>query len=282
MRVVIISFVILALLLVLTLLIWRQLDKRADRTEMKALRALQPDNPPRFDHAMISGLPEPAQRFFKFTIAEGTPLYTVATIKMKGQISQGTKDDHTYSDMQATQVLAAPEGSIWAMTGGPPYMQIAVTDSTRWTRVWLAGLIPIAHVGGTTDHVRSAFGRFVAEALFWTPAAVLPSPQVSWEAVSKDVARVTMRKGALEQSVDVTVAEDGRPTEVVFPRWSNVNADQTYRLQPFGGVMSDFQSFDGFRVPTSVEAGNHFGTDDYFPFFKATVTDLRFATPKTR
>lgn len=278
MRMVIISVLALALLLALTLLIWRHLDQRADHAEMARLRALQPDNPPRFDHALISDLPEPARRFFTFAIAEGTPLYTVATVKMQGQISQGTKDNHTYSDMQATQVIAAPDGSVWAMIGGPPYLRIAVTDSAQWTRVWVAGIVPVAHVGGTEDHARSAFGRFAAEALFWTPAAVLPSAHVSWEGLSENVARMTIRNGTLEQSVDVTVAGDGRPTQVVFQRWSDENPRKIYQLQPFGGVLSEFQTFSGFRVPTRVEAGNHFGTDAYFPFFKATVTDLRFPT----
>lgn len=31
----------------------------------------------------------------------------------------------------------------------------------------------------------------------------------------------------------------------------------------------------GYRLPTRVECGNHFGTDDYFPFFKAEIADIR-------
>jgi hypothetical protein len=38
----------------------------------------------RFDPAMVAGLPEPAQRFFKFAIAPGTPLLPVAEIDMGG------------------------------------------------------------------------------------------------------------------------------------------------------------------------------------------------------
>jgi hypothetical protein len=32
----------------------------------------------------------------------------------------------------------------------------------------------------------------------------------------------------------------------------------------------------GFTVPTHVEAGDHFGTDSYFPFFIADVLDLQY------
>ena len=36
------------------------------------------------------------------------------------------------------------------------------------------------------------------------------------------------------------------------------------------------KDFGGFRLPTRIEAGNFFETDDYFAFFKARVTSVRF------
>ncbi|WP_222433792.1 DUF6544 family protein [Pistricoccus aurantiacus] len=72
------------------------------------------------------------------------------------------------------------------------------------------------------------------------------------------------------------VAPDGQPIQVRFERWSNANPEKVYRLQPFGGYLSAFQEFTGFRLPTHVEAGNGFGTDQYFPFFVVDVTDIDF------
>src|SRR5690606_38960767 len=131
-------------------------------------------------------------------------------------------------------------------------------------------------MGGDPNHARSAFGRMVAEAVFWTPAALLPGPGIRWEHVDDDVARVTVEHRGLSQSVDVTVASDGRPLEVRFERWSNANPDKVHRRQPFGGYLSAFREFDGFRLPTRVEAGNFFGTEQYFPFFLVDVTNIDF------
>jgi hypothetical protein len=132
-------------------------------------------------------------------------------------------------------------------------------------------------VGGTPDHFRSAFGRVVAEGIFWTPAAFLPGPGIAWEPVDADTARVTVTAHGLSQSVEITVAPDGRPLRVVLPRWSNVNPEKAWRLQPFGGDLADFRTFEGYRLPTTVDGGNHIGTEAYFPFFKARVTAVRFA-----
>lgn len=268
--------VIVIAVVVSALFSWRLLDHRADQTEMRRLRAFQPHNAPRFSKTMVRDLPEPARRFLTFAIAEGTPLYTVAEIEMQGQFSLGDKDAPNYMAMTAKQVLAAPEGFVWKMSARSGLMRLSGSDAGHWTRFWLAGLVPIARLGGNPDHTRSAFGRYVAEAAFWTPAALLPGTGVIWESVDDDTARFTMAHNGMKQSVDVSVDRLGCPTQVVFQRWSNANSQGVHQLQPFGGVLSAFHEVQGFQVPTHIEAGNFFGTDDFFPFFIADVTDIQF------
>lgn len=276
MRMILIWGVVFIAIGLVLLFIWRVSDHRADRAEMDRLIALQPQSPTLFSPEMVADLPEPARRYFKFTITEGAPLYTVAQIEMAGRFSLGTKDAPNYMDMSATQVLAAPEGFVWKMSGGSGLMRLSGSDSGRWTRFWLAGLAPVARFGGDPDHTRSAFGRYAAEAMIWAPAAILPGPLVTWEPLGENAARVVIRHGDLEQAVDVTVDAEGRPVEIVFQRWSNANPEGVHRLQPFGAIVSDFRDVEGYRLPFRVEAGNMFGTDAYFPFFIADVAAIRF------
>lgn len=267
------------LILVLALLLLRLLDWREDHAEWSRLAALQPTNPIRFNPEMVADLPEPARRYFQFAIAPGTPLFPVAEIDMAGQFSLGSKDAPHYQRMQARQILAAPQGFVWQMRL-PGWLPVSGSDagssSNSWTRFRILGLIPVARIGGDQDHLRSAFGRYVAEAVFWTPAAVLPHPGIMWQGIAKDTARVTVNIGALSQAVDLTVTDDGQPLSVTFMRWSNANPVKRYRLQPFGGKLSDFRPVHGYRLPFRVEAGNMFGTDEYFAFYKAEVTAIRF------
>ncbi|MEE4110778.1 MAG: DUF6544 family protein [Halieaceae bacterium] len=253
----------------------RALDRRADRVEWERLAALQPQAPERFDPAGIAGLPEPARRYFAYTIEPGAPLLPVAVIEMTGRFSLGSREDPRYQPIEARQILAAPEGFVWAMRSRAG-MPISGSDSGRWTRFWIFGLVPVARQGGDSDHTRSAYGRYIGEAVIWTPAALLPGPGVSWEGVDDDTARVTVEHGELTQAVDVTVDAQGRPVKVVFQRWSNANPDKVHRLQPFGALLSDFREVDGYRLPFRAEAGNLFGTGDYFPFFLADVTAISF------
>lgn len=255
-----------------TLAFLRFRDRRAERAERARLLSKQPKHPPRFDPAMVAGLPEAARRYFAHAIAPDTPLFPVAEIDMRGRFSLRAPD---YLPMQAHQVLALPYGFIWQMRlcKGLP---VSGSDTATWTRFRIFGLFPVARAGGDADHARSAFGRCVIEAVLWTPAALLPGPGITWEGVSNTVARVTVTVGALSQSVDVTVRAGGRPVSVSMMRWSNANPEKRYRLQPFGGTLSDFRDVAGFCLPFRVEGGNMFGTEAYFPFYRAEVTAIRF------
>lgn len=261
---------------ILLLTAWRSIDHRNDRAEMTKLKALQPDNPETFSLSMVDHLPEAARRYFTYAIREGTPLLSVAELTMRGRFGMGDKSDPKYLTMEAKQVLAAPHGFVWKMQAGKGLMRLSGSDSASWTRFWLAGLIPVARLGGDRDHQRSAFGRYIAEATFWTPAALLPRPEIDWQAVDENTARVVVTHRGLEQAVDLTIDDRGKPQKISFMRWSNANPDGVFRLQPFGGYLSEFRDIEGFCVPTHIEAGNFFGTDAYFPFFIADISDVTY------
>jgi len=277
MKIVYVSLAMLAcaLLALLALRLW---DVQADRMQWSRLAALQPVNPAKYDPALVAQLPEQARRFFNFAIKPGTPLLTVAEIDMGGEFSLGSRDNPNYQPMDARQILAAPTGFVWKLKM-PGALSVSGSDTSSWTRFRILGLIPVARIGGDANHARAAYGRYVAEALFWTPAALLPGPGVVWEALDQDTVRVTVTHNGLSQVVDMKVDVEGRPVMVHFMRWSDANPEKTHRLQPFGGHLSDFREVQGFRIPFNVEAGNMFGTDEYFAFFKAKVTAVRFIAP---
>lgn len=260
---------------VVALAVLRQLDRRADALAWNELAVYGGTDLRTFDPAMVSNLPEPARRYFNYMIEPGARLYTVVELDMIGQIGLGTRQAPNYQAMNAHQILAPPHGLVWQLESGLICGSDGALPGRSWTRFWLFGLLPVTRASDP-DHRRSAFGRVVAEAAFWAPASLLPSEHVRWEAVDARGARAIVRFGPFEQAVDITIGLTGAPTRVQIQRWSNANADKEYREQPFGGKLSEFRRFDGYRLPTRVEGGNHFGTPDYFPFFRAELTNIRF------
>lgn len=269
----ILTFLILSFL---GLSIWQWTDRQKDQQIWREF--IEHVGPPQtvFTEAMIEGLPEPAQRYFRYTIKEGTPLVMAVEIDMHGELGLGTVDQPKYNPMKARQILAPPHGLVWELKSGAISGSDGATLNTSWTRFWLFKVIPVVRAGGRTDHHRSAFGRVVSEGAFWVPASLLPSDFVRWESVDKATARAVVTYAGFEQRVEITVAENGQPTRVVIPRWSNKNPERQFREQPFGGELSEFKQFGGYMLPTRVSGGNHIGTVDYFPFYKAEVIDVRF------
>ena len=266
----------LVLVLVFALLLWRLTDTVRANAAWSRLAVLGGDTAAVFDPAMAADLPEPARRYFNFAIAPGTRLSAVVAIEMEGQLGLGSKDKPDYRTMKARQILAPPHGLVWRLQAGMITGSDAALPETSWTRFWLFHLVPVVRISGDADHHRSAFGRVVSEAAFWTPAALLPSDHVRWEVRGADTARAVVSYGAFEQWVDLTVDAEGAPVKVVIDRWSNANPESAYRLQPFGGFLSEYRDFHGFRIPTRVDGGNLIDTPEYFPFFRARVISVEF------
>ena len=263
-----------------SLQVWRWTDLRRAAQVWQDLSRKSAGSHAVFDAAMVAKLPEAARRYFLFTIAPGTALASIAEIEMTGSIGLGTLEEPNTLPMRARQILAAPHGLVWQLEAGRGVMRISgsdgISDGRSWTRFWLLGTIPVVRVGGSSDHLRSAFGRVVAESVFFAPAALLPGDGVTWEGISKDVARATVSHDGLTQAVDITVEDNGRPTMVVISRWSNANPEKVFQLQPFGGYLSDFSEFAGYTLPTRVEGGNFIGTERYFPFYQARIARVTF------
>jgi len=271
----------LLLLMIAALAGWRALDRHADQIAWARLIKTESTKARTYNPAMVENLPEPARRYFNYTIQSGTPLYSVVEINMTGDIGMGSKDRPNYRPMRAHQILAPPHGLVWKLRTGQISGSDGTTPETSWTRFWLFGLAPVVRAGGT-DHKRSAFGRVVAEAAFWAPASLLPSQHVRWETLDENSARAIVQFGQFEQAVDITADPKGAPTRVVIQRWSNENQEREFREQPFGGDLSEFRNFGGYRLPTRIEGGNLIGTPNYFPFFKASVTNIRFPAAETQ
>jgi hypothetical protein len=263
-------------LIPLSLLLWRLSDVRAERIAWSALLRQAGEVGPAFDPSVIESLPEPAQRYFRYTIKPATPLVSVAEIDMLGQLGFRTGREPAYRPMSARQILAPPHGLVWRMRAGPVSGSDVATPETSWTRFWLLQLFPAVRISNNPDHHRSAFGRVVSEGAFWLPSSLLPGRSVTWAPVDENTARALVSCRDYEQSIELTVAPDGRPEKVIIQRWSNENPEKEYREQPFGGYLSDFRDVDGYRVPMRVEGGNLIGTADYFPFYKAEVQALRY------
>jgi hypothetical protein len=232
-----------------------------------------------FDPQDIADLPEIAQRYFIHAIAPGTVLATHVELKMAGQFFLGNKEEFQSFEMEARQILAAPEQFVWIACMHSGLMKICGSDglyqSKGWTRFWMFQALPIVQGAANEDVDRAALARPALETV-WAPATLLPANGAKWEQIGPDQARITVGSGENQTEIILTIAENGRPVEMVTQRWNDTNPSKTYQFQPFGGTMEAEATFGGFTIPSHVRVGHHFGTPEYFAFFDAKITTARF------
>jgi hypothetical protein len=232
-----------------------------------------------FDPAMLAGQPEIAQRYFGHAIAPGTRLAATVELEMRGTFLLGDKVRHQTYAMQARQLLRPPYEFVWIpkLRSGPVTItgSDALVGGRGWTRFWLMHLVPVAKVETSTDLVRSAAFRAATEGL-WLPASLLPRNGAEWTQTGPDTARVTITRVDPPVTLELRLAANGAVQEVVGQRWSNANAEKRFQLQPFGGTVAGEATFGGYTIPAQLNVGNHYGTDEYLPFFQAEVVSARF------
>jgi len=281
-----IIFAVIVLGISSALMIWRTIVETRINSYWSQLSEASVKDPERrpYSPELVANLPPNVQRFFNFIFEPGADLKPAARINMTGQLGLGPKGNPGYKPMKAHQIHRFPDGFIWRVTTGSPPLSVSGSDGVylekSWSRFWISGQFPVVKANGSLseipDHYRSAFGRIVGETVIFTPAALLGSPFVTWQDLDDNRIRMTIEYEGLTQTVDIYLDERGAPVQIVFPRWSDANPECKYQEQPFGGQLSNHKSFDGVTIPTWIEAGNFIGTDEYFPFYIAEVTDLEF------
>ncbi len=254
-----------------------QQGRRETKTARDGIAARARQSFGTFELAMVSQLPEIARRYFNHAIALGTPLHTTVRLEMEGAFLLGDNASFQSYAMKAQQILSPPSEFVWAPVMQSGGMSISGSDAlvqgSGWTRFWINGLIPVVNLQASPDLNRSARARAAMESV-WAPASLLPANGVAWEQTGPNTARLTFRADI--EPVDMTLAADGRVLEVVTMRWSDANADKSFRLQSFGGTMEAEQTFGGYTIPSQLKVGNLYGSPGYLPFFQARVTAADF------
>lgn len=241
----------------------RKLRKR--RASLRTERTLG-DN---FDSDSIADLPPAARRYLRHAIEPDTPLARRVELTMDGQLHLGDR----WLSFDAEETLAARRGFVWR-----PRVRFGVglwfsgadfhVDGTGGQRFALAGLVPIVRSGGPAID-RSSAGRFLAESV-WLPTSLLPTMGAEWEGIDDRHARVTLP--TIEESLTVTVDEAGAVESVEMLRLDG----DTGEMRPFGASIERERTVDGITIPSRLDVGWGFGTDEYEPFFRAELRDVAF------
>jgi hypothetical protein len=221
----------------------------------------------------LSRIPTPARRYLQRAIAQGAPLTPFVRLSFTG--SQQLEADQGWLSLAGKELIVPGHGYIWQanLRGGLLSLSgyESYTSDVAAERYRLFGLWPYHSNAGDGDAQRAALDRLALESI-WLPTVLLPGEAVSWETVDADHAQV--RLGSRDETVTLVFrfAPDGHLLEVTGPRW--VAATQAY--VPFGFLIEEEGTFDGYTVPTRLRAGWRPGQPDFRETLRLQVTSATY------
>lgn len=239
--------------------------------ELRQRLALPPDGDA-FSAEEVAGLAEPVRRYLTAAVAEGTPPFRAAHLRIRGEIRLRAK----WLAFSSEEVLAPLDGFVWwgrvsgGMTGWDGY-----ADGVGRMRWKLARIIPVASAEGPNVS-SSAAGRAGGEGI-WLPTALLPRFGVEWSATDTGplLARFLVG-GEVPVHLVVEVDDEGLVRSATFDRIGDPDGTGEFGVHPFGIEVTEHETFAGLTIPSAGEAGWHHGTGrwDEGRFFRYRITAL--------
>ena len=224
--------------------------------------------------ASLHALPKPVARYLRRALPTDRPLPRLATVRQDGHIKSGK----AWSPFIATEHLAArPPAFVWdASIRMMPLVAARVRDSylagEGRMHASLGGLVTLVNQGGTPAMATASLLRWLAEAA-WLPAALLPRAGLVWDDVDDTNARVHVREGALEVSLDVRFSTDDTIVEVNARRHRDVKGVQI--LTPWRGRFADYATHAGVLIPMTGEVAWVIDGKEE-PCWRGRLTSVRF------
>ncbi len=196
----------------------------------------------------LSHLPEPVQRYMRWTGVVGKPWIRTAYVRQTGRFRQGF--DKPWMPMSAEQVFTIdPPGMRWRASFkmfGLPLMRADDSYRNGQGRMFgkVAGLFTIFDDRGE-ELTRGTLTRYLSE-MIWFPIAYL-GDNVTWTAVDDHSADVTLTDHGRTASGRMFFDELGRPTTFETMRYKGEKG--SFTLTPWHTPSREWGMRGGLNIP---------------------------------
>ena len=218
--------------------------------------------------AILDGLPEPVQRYLRYTGVIGKPFVRRVHLEQKGRmhLASGTP----WVPVKAEQWYSVrPPGFVWYATlhiGPVPIVRALDMYLTGEGRMLIkaASLVTVADAKGK-EFDQGEMVRYLSE-MIWFPSAFLED-NVSFEAVDARSARVILTHGGRTASGTLFFDREGRLTEFVARRYDGTN------LETWSVSIAAYGQFEGLNLPVRGKAAWKLAEGDQ-EYIDVTITEL--------
>ena len=251
---------------------------RSERLLTELTASSHEAGPAEFQLRQIERLPVPVQNYLSQVLsAEQTGVESVR-ISHSGTFNMGT-DEPQWRPFSSTQdVVVAGPGFLWnahirMAPGMPARVHDAYMNGRAVLTARLFGLITVMDSPDSPELAEGELLRFLAEAP-WYPTALLPGPDVSWDSIDDDAARLMLVDGDTSVSLKVRFGEDGLIESVSSDgRYRDVHGVQI--RTPWEGRFWNYEERDGMLIPLDGEVA-WILPEGRWPYWRGHIDEIAY------
>jgi hypothetical protein len=226
----------------------------------------------------LAGLPEPVQRYLRYTQIIGKEKVRTARLKQKGYFR--TKENQKWMLLKAEEYFTVdPPAFLWyGRIRLFPLVSFGALDKFYRDEgslvVKLFSLIKVADAKGK-ECDQAELVRYLNE-ITWFPSAFL-SDYIHWEPINSDSARATISVAGLTASADLYFNQKGQMTNFAAERYMDVNGGAI--LKKWSTPIKEYAEINGIMVPVKGEGVWKLSSGD-FSYVKITeIPELEYNNP---
>lgn len=223
---------------------------------------------------MIHELPEPVQRYMRYTGVIGKPWIENVCLKQTGRFRQAA--DQPWMAMKAEQSYTTdPAGFLWdatfRMAGVPLLRALDWYEGGRGRMTGkLAGIIKLFDVDGDKLD-QGAMLRYLSE-MIWFPAAFL-GENIAWEGLDDHSARVIFSDHGRSVEGSMFFDQGGRFTNFKTQRYRMLGDE--FSLDGWSTPVTDYGTLAGLNLPVKGQAVWSLPAGD-FPYIDLEIVELEY------
>lgn len=222
-----------------------------------------------YSHKQIEGLPEPVQRYFRYSLKENLPYISYVRLKHKGNFR--LKPDQKWMSIQGEEYFTTHKiGFVWF--GKLPLFSVIdqYIDSKGSIVAKFLSLIKVADASGEKID-QGELLRWLGEAP-WYPTALFPSEKLKWEPIDNNSAKVTLsNQGTAVQGI-FYFNKVGQITKFTSRRYKEDT------LEEWTGYYRNYKEVNGMQIPHDVEVIWNLKSGD-FSYAKFSINKIEYNNP---
>lgn len=225
----------------------------------------------------IKGLPEPVQRYLRYTGVIGKEKIKAVRLRQRGYIRQ--KPDQSWMPFEAEQYYTTdPPAFVWtASLKAFPLLSIKARDMYYEGKgniyIKLPPFITIADARGDEIN-QGTLLRYLNEIMSF-PTAYLDD-YVRRERINASSAKAIMSYQGITVSAILYFNEKGEMIGFVAERYMTV--DEEYALETWSTPIREYREINGIRVPTRGEGVWKLSSGD-FSYIRLEITEIEYDSP---